>query len=105
MAVGALPVGNHRRKENKGEFKLQKMWEMDTQIVEGAVGPGQTEQGRCWLQSGRADQAWLNFVPHLQTGPAVFSLPVAMNSSLEDPFGWLQCPDVLIVVNNFPGLL
>lgn len=57
MVIGAVPVGNHHREENKAEFKLQKMQEMDTQVLGGAVGLGQTEQGRCWLQSGCADQA------------------------------------------------
>lgn len=94
-----MAVGNQRREENKAEFKLQKLWEVDSQVL----GPGQTEQGR--LQSGRADQAWLNFVPHLQTGPALFSIPIAMSSSLESTFGWLQCPDILIAFNNSPGLL
>lgn len=57
MVTGAVHVGNLYREENKGEFKLQKMWEVDTQVLGGAVGLGQTEQRMCWLQSGCADQA------------------------------------------------
>lgn len=38
-------MGNHHREGNKAELKLQKMWEMDTQVLGGAVGLGQTEQG------------------------------------------------------------